>query len=129
VWIISPAVITSLMQLVLEGPSSDVAPPLWLSNQQAISGPTLSLLGRPVIVSEKVPDSNSANDITFVDFGFYLIGDRQVMSAMSSPHFKFQNDQTAYRIIERLDGRPWLNSAITPKNNGDTLSPFVGLAA
>jgi hypothetical protein len=51
------------------------------------------------------------------------------MSAMSSPHFKFQNDQTAYRIIERVDGRPWLQSPITPQNNGPTLSPFVQLAA
>ena len=30
--------------------------------------------------------------------------------------------------IERLDGRPWLNSAITPQNNSDTLSPFVKIA-
>jgi HK97 family phage major capsid protein len=132
VWIISPAVLSSLMKLVLDtgGTGNEtVAPPLWLSGQQAINGPTFTLLGRPVIVSEKVPNAATANDITFVDLGFYLIGDRQVMSAMSSPHFKFQNDMTAYRVIERVDGRPWINSAITPKNNGDTLSPFVGLAA
>ena len=37
---------------------------------------------------------------------------------MSSPHFKFGNDKTAYRIIQRVDGRPWLQSAITPQNGG-----------
>jgi HK97 family phage major capsid protein len=89
----------------------------------------MTILGRPVIFSEKVPPLGDAGDINFVDLGFYLIGDRQVMSAMSSPHFKFQNDQTAYRIIERVDGRPWLQSAITPKNGGATLSPFVKIAA
>ena len=47
---------------------------------------------------------------------------------MSSPHFKFSSDQTAYRIIERVDGRPWLQSAITPQNSSNTLSPFVQLA-
>ena len=47
---------------------------------------------------------------------------------MSSPHFKFGNDMTAYRIIERVDGRPWLQSAITPKNGGSALSPFVKIA-
>ena len=46
---------------------------------------------------------------------------------MTSPHYKFGNDVTSYRVIERLDGRPWLQSAITPKNNGSTLSPFVQL--
>jgi hypothetical protein len=49
------------------------------------------------------------------------------MSAMSSPHFKFSQDLTAYRIIQRVDGRPWLQSAITPQNNSATLSPFVQL--
>jgi HK97 family phage major capsid protein len=89
--------------------------------------PQLSLLGRPVLLTEKVPGLGTTGALNFIDFGFYLLGDRQVMSAMSSPHFKFQNDQTAYRIIERLDGRPWLNSAITPKNSTATLSPFVTL--
>ncbi len=101
---------------------------IWLNNGAA--GPPMTILGRPVIFTEKAPGLlGAAGDINFVDFGFYLIGDRQVMSAMSSPHFKFGNDQTAYRIIERLDGKPWLNSAITPQNAGPTLSPFVSLAA
>ncbi len=89
--------------------------------------PQLSLLGRPVLLTEKVPGLGVTGALNFIDFGFYLLGDRQVMSAMSSPHFKFQNDMTAYRIIERVDGRPWLNSAITPKNSTATLSPIVSL--
>ncbi len=31
-------------------------------------------------------------------------------------------------MIQRNDGRPWLESAITPQNNSATLSPFVQLA-
>lgn len=99
---------------------------IWLNN--GVEGPPVSILGRPVIFTEKVPPLGDAGDISFVDFGYYLIGDRQAMSAMSSEHFKFGNDMTAYRIIERVDGRPWLQSAITPKNNGPTLSPFVQIA-
>jgi HK97 family phage major capsid protein len=90
----------------------------------------MTILGRPVIFTEKTPGVlGDLGDISFVDFGFYLIGDRQVMSAMSSPHFKFSTDVTAYRIISRVDGRPWLSSSITPQNNGPALSPFVQLAA
>ena len=51
------------------------------------------------------------------------------MTATSSTDFKFQTDETAFKIIERVDGRPWLNSALTPKNSGSTLSPFVKLGA
>lgn len=101
--------------------------PVWLNN--GVAGPPMTILGRPVIFTEKCPTLGSAGDINFVDFGFYLIGDRQVMSAQSSPHYKFGSDVTAYKIIERVDGRPWLNSAITPKNNGNALSPFVKIAA
>lgn len=100
---------------------------VWLNNGAA--GPPMTILGRPVIFSEKTTGVlGDQGDISFVDFGYYLIGDRQAMSAMSSPHYEFGNDKTAYRIIERVDGRPWLQSAITPQNAGPTLSPFVQLS-
>jgi HK97 family phage major capsid protein len=102
-------------------------PAVWLSNGQVINEPPMTIFGRPVIFTEKVPALGTTGALNFIDFGFYLVGDRQVMSAMSSPHFKFQNDQTAYRIIERVDGRPWLSSPITPKNGSATLSPIVKL--
>jgi HK97 family phage major capsid protein len=100
---------------------------IWLNN--GVEGPPMTILGRPVIFTEKSPLLGAAGDISFVDFGYYLIGDRQVMQASSSPHFKFASDKTAYRIIERVDGRPWLETAITPKNTGPTLSPIVKLGA
>ena len=84
--------------------------------------------GRPVIFTEKMPVLGTQGDIGLYDFGYYLIGDRQAISMASSPHFKFQNDQTVYRFIERVDGRPWLQTALTPRNAGPTLSPFVQVA-
>ena len=125
VWVVSPDTFPELATMALSVGTGGSA--IWLNNGQA--GPPMTILGRPVIVSEKATSVlGTQGDISFVDFGFYLIGDRQVMSAMSSPHYKFANDQTAYRIIERVDGRPWLQSAITPQNNSATLSPFVQLA-
>ncbi len=125
VWIASIDTFPQLAAMVVPGGAAPNA--VWLSNGQVIDSPPMTIFGRPVFFTEKVPKLGTTGALSFVDFGFYLIGDRQVMSAMSSPHFKFQNDQTAYRIIERVDGRPWLNSAITPKNTGPTLSPFVTL--
>jgi len=125
VWLASIDTFPQLAAMVVPGGAAPNA--VWLSNGQVIDGPPMTIFGRPVLFTEKVPKLGTTGALSFVDFGFYLIGDRQVMSAMSSPHFKFQNDQTAYRIIERVDGRPWLNSAVTPKNSGATLSPFVTL--
>jgi HK97 family phage major capsid protein len=97
--------------------------------QNGTQGPPMTILGRPLIVSEKIPKLTDPNALTFVDLGYYLLGDRQAMQFETSPHYKFANDQTAVRIIERVDGRPWLSSALTPKNgSSNTLSPFVGLS-
>ena len=124
VWIASIDTFPELATMALSVGTGGSA--IWLNN--GVEGPPMSILGRPVLFSEKCPVVGDAGDLNFVDFGFYLIGDRQAMSAKSSEHHKFQNDVTAYRIIERLDGRPWLSSAITPKNAGATLSPFVKIA-
>jgi HK97 family phage major capsid protein len=124
VWLASIDTFPTLASMEL----SSGSPAVWLNNGLA-GGPPMTLLGRPVIFTEKVPGSGSAGQLAFVDFNYYLIGDRQVMQASSSPHYKFANDKTAFRIIERVDGRPWLNSAITPKNNTATLSPYVELGA
>lgn len=108
--------------------------PVWIGNyaggQSGADTPPMSILGRPVIFTEKVPALGTTGDINFVDLSYYLIGDRQQVRVDSSEHFLFQNNQVAYRIIERVDGRPWLQSALTPHNgSANTLSPFVQLAS
>jgi HK97 family phage major capsid protein len=131
VWIISPDAMANLLTMpFVQGGAS----PILLGNggtftNSGQSNPPMSILGNPVIVSEKARALGSSGDINFVDFGFYLIGDRQAMSARQSEDFRFQNDLTAFRVIERLDGRPWLATPITPQNgSSNTLSPFVKLA-
>lgn len=100
---------------------------IWL--QQGVSAAPMTILGRPVLFCEKMPTLGDAGDITLVDFSYYLIGDRQAIQADMSPHYRFQTDLTAMRFIERVDGRPWIQSAITPQTGSNTLSPFVRIAA
>lgn len=127
VWVVSPSVLPQLLTMTVGSGNAAV----WIGGGNFPSGasmPPMTMLGRPLIVSEKARAMGTPGDINFVDFGYYLIGDRQAMSARQSEDFRFNTDVTAFRVIERLDGRPWLQSAITPQNGGDTLSPFVGLA-
>jgi HK97 family phage major capsid protein len=125
VWIASIDTFPELATMALSVGTGGSA--VWLNNG-AVGAP-VSILGRPVIFTEKVPSLTNLGDINFVDLSYYLIGDRQVMSAESSPHYRFQQDKTAFRVIERVDGRTWLRSAITPHNGGATLSPIVQLQA
>jgi len=127
VWIASPDTLPQLLTMAQTVGAGGV--PVFLPANGAAGQPYSTLMGRPLIFSEKVPKVGDAKDLSFIDPGFYLVGDRQVMSAMSSSQYKFGYDQTAFRIIERVDGQPWLASEITPKNSGSTLSPYVSLGA
>jgi len=93
----------------------------------ALAPPT-TLLGRPIIYTEKAETLGTAGDLYFVDFSQYLIGDRASMEVASSPHVQFINDRTVWRLIQRVDGRPWLESALTPRNGTSTLSPYINVA-
>jgi len=125
VWICSPDALPELFTMALSVGTG--GGPIFVNS--AVGSAPMSIFGRPLIVSEKAAALGSQGDISFVDLSYYLVGDRQTMTASSSTDYKFANDQTTFRIIQRVDGRPWLKSAITPKNGGNTLSPFVELAA
>lgn len=133
VWIAAPDTFPQLATMTVNvqnvaGTENVGGSAIWLQN--GVVGPPVTILGRPVIFSEKVPALGTTGALSFIDFGFYLIGDRQAMQASSSAHVKFASDKTAYKIVERVDGRPWLNSALTPRNGSSaTLSPFVTLAS
>src|SRR6267154_192080 len=106
--------------------------PVWIGgwSQPGSEIPPMTILGRPVIFTEKTPALGTTGDINFVDLSYYLIGDRQQVRVDSSEHFLFQNNQVAFRLISRVDGRPWLQSALTPHNgSSSTLSPFVQIAS
>ncbi len=130
IWICSIDSFPALAQMSLSTPG------VWMGGYNVpgiADAPPVSIFGRPVYFTEKVPATSvsggASGDISLVDLSYYLIGDRQAVSVDSSEHAAFQNDQTAYRIIERVDGRPWLQSPLTPHNGGPTLSAFVGLSA
>lgn len=128
VWVVSPAALPQLFTMALSiGTGGQALGPI--AGTSGTGSPTMSLLGLPIIISEKVGNLGSAGDVNLVDFSQYLIGDRMQMEAEVSTDYKFGNDLVAYRFIERVDGRPWLQSAITPRNGGPTLSAFVQLAA
>jgi HK97 family phage major capsid protein len=128
VWIVSPAALPELFTMALSiGTGGSALGPI--AGTMGTGSPTLSLLGLPIVISEKVSNLGTAGDVNLVDFSQYLIGDRMQMEAEQSSDYRFGNDMMAYRFIERVDGRPWLQSAITPRNGGPTLSPYVQLAA
>ncbi|GIH23011.1 hypothetical protein Aph01nite_13210 [Acrocarpospora phusangensis] len=125
VWVVSPDAIPQLYTMALSVGTGGA--PVLVVNA-AGPGPA-TLLGRPIIVSEKAGRLGERGDIAFADLSYYLIGDRLAMTADSSSDYRFGHNQTTFRIVQRVDGRPWIQNAITPRNGGNSLSPFVELAA
>lgn len=130
-WIVSPDAFPQLATLALSVGTG--GGPVWIGNmaggQGGMDRPPPTLLGCDILISEKVGPLGTTGDINFVDLSYYLVGDRMEMQVSASEHYKFANDKTAYRIVERVDGQPWLKSALTPANGGPTLSPVVQLAS
>jgi HK97 family phage major capsid protein len=126
IWLCDIGAFPQLALMAVQGTLGN-STPVWMNNG-VIGAPPATIYGRPVYFTEKLPALGTTGDIMFVDPSFYLIGDRQTMQASASTDFLFSSDRTAYKIIERVDGRPWVQSPITPKNGGNTLSPFVQLS-
>jgi HK97 family phage major capsid protein len=125
VWIVTQDAFFELATMALNVGTGGSA--VWLTD--AHGTPQLTLLGRPVIMTEKAPGVlGTVGDISFVDLNRYMIGDREALSIETSAHVKFTSDQTTIRAIQRNDGRPSVLSAITPQNGSATLSPYVNLA-
>src|SRR5258706_532905 len=125
VWVADIGTFPQLATMAVQGAIANSSP-VWMNNG-VIGAPPAVIYGRPVFFTEKCPALGTTGDISFIDPAFYLVGDRQAITASASPHFAFSTDKIAYKIIERVDGRPWLQSALTPKNGGATLSAFVQL--
>jgi HK97 family phage major capsid protein len=122
IWLVNPTVLPQLGAIAATALS-------WLSQDQGLAKPMpTSILGRPMYISEKCPALGTAGDIILLDPSFYLIGDRKILEMRASEQVRFATDETAWRMIERVAGHPWVDSKFTPLH-GSTLSPFVTLYA
>ena len=130
-WVVHQSVIPELIQMT--DPSTNHL--VWLSpygdaaknmGPMSMKLPQAFLNGRPLYITEKVPSIGNTGDVNLIDFSRYVIGNRMDMQIDVSPHYKFQNNQLTWRVIRRVDGKPWLNNPITDAQ-GWSLSPFITL--
>lgn len=86
-----------------------------------------TLLGYPIYFTDKLPALGDTGDIVLADMGYYAFGDRQAPTLDISTEANFRRNRTAYRLIHRHDGAPWMNAALTLPDGVSTVSPFVVL--
>ncbi len=94
-----------------------------------VSGaPFNTLMGRPLFAVEYCATLGTVGDILFVDLSQYEVIDKGGVNRAVSIHVRFLQEEQIFRFTMRIDGQPAWNSALTPKNGTNTLSPFVALA-
>ena len=123
VWLCHPTCIPQLLGLTIVAGTGGVAYPVL---QESTGG--FQMLTRPVIFSEKMETLGTEGDILLADFSQYVIGLRQGMRFDLSQHVYFNTDEFAARLIERHDGQPLWDDALTLEDGSTSVSPFVTLA-
>ncbi len=127
IWVITPDALPEIFSMAL--PVGTGGSAVMIEPGGGVASPRMTLLGRPIRWSRKAPAAlGTQGDINLCDFSLYGIGDRQDVRVDTSEHAFFLQDQTAFKVIERVDGQPLLLTPLTPENGGPTLSGFVQLA-
>lgn len=93
----------------------------------AAPGAPSTLFGKPIIFTEKCSALGTKGDLILADWSYYVIGDRQQVVVDWADQLYFLNIQSAVRLYERIDGKPWMDATYTPRK-GAAKSPFVVLS-
>lgn len=122
VWLVNQDVTPQLDQMVI----GTEAPPRFVNY-----GPegVMTIKGRPVLEVEYCQSLGTEGDIVLASLSQYQMIDKNTVKAASSIHVQFLTDETAFRFIYRVDGKPMWHSAVTPLHGSNTISPFVTLSA
>jgi len=125
--LLNPDAIDELFEAT--APAANQATVLDLSNRL--------LWGIPFIPTEKCQSMGTEGDIILADFGHghYLIADREMRISASrevnkevlTETFGWVTDETFWKIVLRVDGRPLLSADIAPKRGANDLGMFIVL--
>lgn len=130
VWVASQTTLPQLLTLQFQQRLDTGA----LIADQAVSAPifqingdgTYALLGRPLLLTEKLPLLGDKGDLLLADFSAYGVALRSDMAIEKSFHTGWQRDAVSFRIRIRVDGQPLVKGPTTPVN-GQPTSPFIVL--
>ena len=127
VWVMSQSVMPELFTMVDPGNNY-----IWhphFGGAGAAEGAPGTLLGYPVLFTEKTPTLGTTGDVLLCDFSQYLIGDGSTTTLESSIHERFRYDQTTFRLVKRVDGQEWCKAPVLLADGATSVSPFVELDA
>jgi len=88
----------------------------------------LTAFGRPMLPLEQCSTLGTVGDLILFDPSSYLVIEKGGLDVQSSIHVAFTTGEQVFRFTSRVNGGPLWNSALTPANGTNTLSPYITLA-
>lgn len=129
IWLANHDVFPQLFGMVLTVGTAGV--PVWMPAGGVSNAPYETLMGRPLLYTEKCQTLGTAGDIALVDFKGYIVagkGNQNAPTVATSIHLRFDYNEQSFRFTMRYDGQPLWTAPLTPKYSTSTLSPFVVLS-
>ena len=126
-WFIDQSVIPQLFGMTVGSGTAVILlyhPPGYMG----LPGPYGQLLGMPVIPTEHNQVLGTPGDVILADMSQYLLADKGAVQAAASMHVRFVYDEMTFRFTYRVDAQTTWKKPLTPKNGGNTMSPFVTVA-
>ncbi|HOD36805.1 MAG TPA: phage major capsid protein [Syntrophales bacterium] len=118
VWICSPGAFLQILRL-----KDDANGLIWPISGGNIQGDfAMSILGRPLIVSDRLSALGTKGDLVCADLSQYILAMRQEVTLESTNSARWSEDLISWRACLRADGVSIWKSAITPANGSDSLS-------
>lgn len=123
VWLANSDVLGKLFTMISSSPSEAT-----FMDLSGHADGVMRIMGRPLIITEKAQTLGTTGDLSFLDIGSYIIGDRswEVAGTRHDPT-GFLKDESFWKVVLRVDGQPIIASAYTPRYSSTTLSPFIVL--
>jgi HK97 family phage major capsid protein len=127
VWLMSQDVIPQLLEMNIAVGTGGV--PAFVPAGGVTDTPVDRLWGMPILYIEQCQSVGTKGDVYLADLSQYLLVEKGGLQGATSIHLRFDYNETAFRWTYRVDGQPIWQSALTPFNDGDTVSPYIALAA
>ncbi len=127
IWLYNQDLLPKLVNATIG--TGGAAVPAFIAAGGLANRPFDMILGKPAYTSEMCEAEGTPGDIVAVVPSQYILADKGGPQQAQSIHVKFLSDETALRIIYRVDGQPIWRVAVTPFKGANTRSPFVALAA
>jgi HK97 family phage major capsid protein len=126
VWVINQDILPQLFLMTITVGTGGA--PVYLPAGNVAGAPFGTLLGKPILPMEQAKTLGTVGDFMLIDPSQYIMIDKGGVNQENSIHVQFTTDESAFRWLQRTEGQPEWNSAITPANGTNTVSPFVALA-